>query len=334
VVRLPKEIRDVAEKFVRVRLIKIAGMDLRRFEFDYDVTWYAFFLNADETIYGRYGGRDASDSEGRLSLAGLRYALERALEKHRNPPPPRPLSGPPLRAEDYPAARQHRGCIHCHNVNEFRRAAERAAGTWDRDSIWAYPLPENIGIVLHKDQGDRVEAVQPHSPAAEAGLQAGDRLLQLNGYPVASFADVSYALHKAPKQGSIPVIWTRGDRQFSAMLKLAPGWRKTNITWRPSLLDILPSLPVVGDDLTPQEKKALGLNPDQAVLRQQPRVHESLERMGMRGGDILIGIDGKTFQGSGDQLLAYVRRNYLVGDTITLNILRNGRRLDLRYTLK
>jgi hypothetical protein len=38
VVRLPKEIRDVAEQFVRVRLVQIAGMDLRRFEFDYDVT--------------------------------------------------------------------------------------------------------------------------------------------------------------------------------------------------------------------------------------------------------------------------------------------------------
>ena len=165
-------------------------------------------------------------------------------------------------------------------------------------------------------------------------MQAGDRLLRLNGYPVASFADVSYALHKAPKQGSIPVIWTRGDRQFSAMLKLPAGWRRTDITWRPSLLELLPSLPVVGDDLTPQEKKALGLNPNRAALRQQPQVHESLARIGLRGGDILLGIDGQTFRGAGDQLLIHVRRHYLVGDTITLNILRNGQRLDLRYTLK
>ena len=38
-----------------VRLVKIAGIDLRRFEFDHDLTWFCFFLNADETIYGRYG---------------------------------------------------------------------------------------------------------------------------------------------------------------------------------------------------------------------------------------------------------------------------------------
>jgi S1-C subfamily serine protease len=54
----------------------------------------------------------------------------------------------------------------------------------------------------------------------------------------------------------------------------------------------------------------------------------------LRGGDILLGIDGQTFRGAGDQLLIHVRRHYLVGDTITLNILRNGQRLDLRYTLK
>ena len=78
-----KTIADMADKFVRVRLVKIAGMDLRRFEFDRDLNWFAFFLNADETIYGRYGGRDATDAEARLSPKGLRYALERALEAHK-----------------------------------------------------------------------------------------------------------------------------------------------------------------------------------------------------------------------------------------------------------
>ena len=66
--------------------MKIAGVDLRRFEFDYDLTWFVFFLNADETIYGRYGGRDASDAEARISMKGLRYAMDRALEAHKSPP--------------------------------------------------------------------------------------------------------------------------------------------------------------------------------------------------------------------------------------------------------
>ena len=42
------------------------------FEFDHDLTWYVFLLNADETVYGRYGGGDAASAEARLSLKGLR----------------------------------------------------------------------------------------------------------------------------------------------------------------------------------------------------------------------------------------------------------------------
>ena len=74
--------------------MKITGLDLRLFEFDHDLTWYVFLLNADETVYGRYGGRDATGAEARLSLKGLRYAMDRALEAHKTPPAPRTLAGP------------------------------------------------------------------------------------------------------------------------------------------------------------------------------------------------------------------------------------------------
>ena len=59
------------------------GVDLDLFDFDYDLTWMAFFLNAEGTVYGRYGGRDAESADSRVSLAGLRYALEAALARHR-----------------------------------------------------------------------------------------------------------------------------------------------------------------------------------------------------------------------------------------------------------
>jgi predicted metalloprotease with PDZ domain len=314
--------------------VKIAGMDLRRFEFDHDVTWYCFFLNADETIYGRYGGRDASDAEGRISTKGLRYAMEKALESHRSPPPAKPLAGQPLRAEDYNAAKRHKGCIHCHNVNEFRRYDAKAAGTWDRNSVWVYPMPENVGITLDVDQGDKVKEVEAGSPADRAGIKPGDVIQKLNGYPVASFGDASYALHKAPAKGSIPLTWTRGGKNMMGTLAVAEGWRKTNLTWRPSLLDLLPSLPFSADDLTAAEKKSLGLEESRAAIRQGMRVHESLQEAGVQAGDLIIGFDGKAINGDIGDLLGFVRKNYLVGDTITINVVRDGKRVDLKMELK
>src|SRR5205823_347283 len=146
------------------------------------------------------------------------------------------------------------------NINEFRRADLKAAGKWDRTSVWVYPLPENVGLTLDVDAGDRVKAVAAGSPAAKAGLQPGDRLRSLNGRPVASSGDAQYALHKGPPgRGSIPVAWLHDGKEHSAALEVADGWRKTNLTWRPSMLDILPSVPFNGDDLTAAEKKKLGL---------------------------------------------------------------------------
>ncbi len=325
----------MADKFVRVRLVRIAGMDLRLFDFDYDLTWYCFFLNADETVYGRYGGRDASDAQARISLKGLRHAMGRALEAHESPPKPEPRPGKPVRAEDFAAAKRgHRGCIHCHNVNEFRRADRQAAGKWDRDELWVYPLPENVGLTLDVDAGDRVKAVRTGSPADRAGLKPGDRLTALAGRPVASFADASYALHRSPAKGTIPVAWERGGRKHSAALELAAGWRKTNITWRPSLLDILPAVPFSGDDLTVAEKKQLGLAPDRAAMRQDKFVHSTLRAIGLRQGDVVVGFDGQAVSGAMDDLLGHVRRNYLVGDKVTVNVLRDGKPVALVLKLK
>ncbi len=334
VVRLHKEIADVADKFVRVRLAKIAGIDLRRFEFDYDLTWFVFFLNADETIYGRYGGRDAADAEARLSMKGLRYAMDRALDAHQSSTPPLALEDKPVRAEDYSAAKNHRGCIHCHNVSEFRRADLKNAGKWDRESVWVYPPPENVGITLDVDRGDLVKSITPGSAAEKAGLKSGDRLTRLNGYTLASFADTQYALHKAPAKGSVPLSWMRDGKELSAPLAVTNGWRRADLTWRPSMRDILPSAPFSGDELNEVEKKRLGLDPTRAAIRQHAEVHPVLDAAGVKGGDVLIGYDGNVVEGDSGKLFTYVRRNYLIGDEITINLIRDGKRLDLKLLLK
>lgn len=270
-------------------------------------------------------------------MAGLKYAAEKALARHKagdaEKPPAR---AKPVFAEQLPAAkaRKRQDCIHCHQVNEFRRADAKAAGQWSRDDLWVYPLPENVGITLEVDRGDVVKSIAPGSPAAKVGIKAGDVLAKLNGRRVASFADAQYALHQAPKSGTIPVEWQRGSEALTGKLEVAVGWRKTNITWRPSLLDILPSLPLGGDDLTAAEKKALGLPETRAAFRQDKFVHSTLKAVGLKAGDVIVGLDGQGVDGAMDDFLGFVRREHLVGDTVVLNVLRDGKPMELKLTLK
>src|SRR4029077_7748445 len=135
-------------------------------------------------------------------------------------------------------------------------------------------------------------------PAARTGLKAGDALTKLNGQAVASFADAQYALHKGPKSGTISVEWQRGTEARTGNLEVVDGWRETNLTWRSSPLDILPSLPLGGDDLTAAEKKALGVPESRAAFRQDKFVHSTLKAVGLKAGDVIVGFNGRPVEGS------------------------------------
>src|SRR5207245_627914 len=117
----------------------------------------ALFLNAEGKVYGRYGGRDAESPEDRLSLAGLRFALEETLKVHRetmNRKSPGNTSSSRT-ADQFAAARRLKdnSCIHCHHVYDFRREELQAAGKWRLDEVWVYPLPENVGLTLDVNRG-------------------------------------------------------------------------------------------------------------------------------------------------------------------------------------
>jgi len=327
----------VAKQFVLVRITRMRGVDLDLFDFDYDLTWMGFFLHSDGTVYGRYGGRDADSADGRVSLAGLRYALEAALERHRRmethrPPPETKL---PRTAEQYPAARRlpERACIHCHQVYDLRRESLQAAGKWRLDELWVYPLPENVGLTLEVDRGDRVARVAVDSLAARAGIRAGDRLLTIDGRPIASFADVQYALHRAPARGTLTIAWQHGKETHKRELPLIEGWKKTDISWRWSLRGVDPPPWTHGDELSAEEKKALGLSVKRLAFRQGPFVSEPARQAGIRQNDIILGVDDKLLEMTQRQFDAYIRLNYRVGDRVTYNVLRRGQQLNLPLTL-
>src|SRR5215468_2015935 len=100
-------------------------MDLNLFEFDYDLTWAAFFLSADEKVYGRFGGRDAGSADKYLTLPALKHAMRAAAAAHKKEAKAKPPAeaGPAKTAEQFEAAKRVKpdACIHCHQVYDFRR---------------------------------------------------------------------------------------------------------------------------------------------------------------------------------------------------------------------
>ena len=175
------------DDFVCVRLIQANALDLGLFQFDYDMSFAAFFLAADKTILGRYGTRSAKPKEADkdISLEGLREAMKAALALHADIETHRPAlvkkRGPePAHATplDFPSLDRFEekldyegklagSCVHCHMIPEAERKEFREARKPIPDRLlYPWPNPSVVGMSLRNDKRATLETISPDSPAA------------------------------------------------------------------------------------------------------------------------------------------------------------------------
>src|SRR6266446_51411 len=209
-------VRKLLDEFVCVRIVQANGLDLSLFQYDYDQSFAAFFLNADKTIYGRYGTRShETESERDVSVEGFGKALAGALELHKQYPAnktdlaakhgaavavPVPEEFPSLKGRynsrlDY-QGNVVRSCIHCHQVGEALRTVYRDKKEPIPERVlYPYPLPDVLGITLDPKERATVLKVAGGSTADKGDFRPGDEIATLEREPLLSIADVQWVLH-------------------------------------------------------------------------------------------------------------------------------------------
>ncbi len=95
------------------------------------------------------------------------------------------------------------------------------------------------------------------------------------------------------------------------------------------MANYLASARLTGIDLKPDEKEAIGLPAQQLAFRQLNIVSAQAKAAGIQGGDVILGIDGQSMDMEFRGFLKYVRTNYLIGDEVTVQILRDGERKNM-----
>lgn len=344
------------DRFVCVRLVKANGLDLSLLQFDYDLTFAVFFLNADRTIYGRYGTRsDHKEAERDISLDGFRETLEGVLKLHarypenrqflvgKQPEPPRyrtPDEYPALRGK-YEEALDYQGnvvrsCLHCHQIREAERLEFRNAGQPIPDKVlFPWPLPSVIGLDLDPHTRATARRVTSGSLAEQAGLRAGDEIVTLNGQAVVSPADMQWVLHQAADQAEVPFVARRGERLVRGTLALPKGWRRGDISWRVTTWDLrrMATGGLKLEDATAQERRAAGLRDDQLALRVehvgQYGEHAAAKRAGFRKDDLIVGVEGGDRPLSESELISFVLQQRGRGAKIPVTVRRGDRLLEL-----
>ncbi len=327
------------QQFVCVRIIKADGLDLDLFQFDYDQTWCVIFLNADRTIYGRYGTRAGvrNNAATHISVAGFKKAMERALEVHQGYPANKQgLLGHAGHKAKYATpekiphmAKTH--CIHCHQVHDGILRSKWLQKELTAADLWVYPLPENIGLRMDAADCVMVNKVTPGSPAAQGGIEAGDRLLSIHSLSLLSQADIQWALHNAPVETKLKVKLERAGQAIEKTLALSGKWKEGDLTWRESSwFGLRQGLHLV--TLSQAERKKRGVEPDIFAFKVQNMYGpgpEPLRKAGLKVGDVILAVDGRTDFATETQLWVYVRLAHAPGSRMKLGLLRGDKKMEL-----
>ena len=347
-------IRKLAkEKFISVRQVEMKGVDLSLFQFDHDLNWAAMFINADGTIYARYGTQSSEGPDAYNSIEGLQATMQRVLELHENYPDNKAqltgkrgsrkidsaLNLPGLEnPAKYKSETTRSNCIHCHNIHDAENRIAQQSPDFSFDTLWRYPLPDQIGLQIDRNDGVTIEQVVSDSPAAKAGFKAGERIESMNGQAISSIADMQWVLHQIPNGDASLKI--SGSKSGEKTVSVEQGWKKYDASWRGSMWSFSPRMKVYTPPVSYDQRQQLGLDEGLSALKVQwinrgSEAGKSALASGLKIGDIVLALDDEPIKTGTDhrQFNYHIKMNYKVGDELPLTVLRGGKKRVVRLKL-
>jgi serine protease Do len=347
-------------QFITVRLTDAKNLDFRIFPMDfqdYDLSWWGYFLSPEGKTYAIFGGKDHVSDATRISPQALANTMKRILEHHYDPRRENwnidiPAPDANIRFSDPTTLPGHkrwysRGgpeikaqqCMHCHHVAEIMRQPEIDSGVFDKvkdTQVW--PLPENVGIELDRDDGLRVNKVLPDSPAARAGLQRGDSLAVAGNQRLFGQADFRGVLHRGPSgTGSIPIAWIRDGKVMFKDLEISDvNWRKTILDWRASIAqgNISHGPGFFPLEMSKAERQRFNIADN--AMHVKPYIYKEAAptKAGLKGNHMIIAVNGQSPNVVGRSFEWWFRSNFNPGDEIVLTVQETpGQKKEIKFIL-
>lgn len=357
-----KDLQGLLDEFVCVRVINTNALDLSRFQFDYDLSFSTLVFNADGTLYGRFGSWQHQLDELDVSTAGFKACLERALEVHRaypsNQDSLKPKQGGPTpfavpveipglagkydRELKWESDNVAQSCVHCHQIGHAFRAWHRKRGETIPDTL-IYPMPDplTVGLQIDNRTTGLIRGVRASSLAERTGFQKQDEVVEIDGAPILSVADMAWALHRAPDQGSMRWTVMRSGQRKDLMLELPFGWRRESDisarvgTWQMRAMALGG---MVLKTATPAQRTAAKLSQEELGLIVHAvgefGDHAAAKNAGFRKGDLLVSIEGIRQPIDESKLIGQILREHPGKGSLSVSILREGKRMTLQLPIQ
>jgi serine protease Do len=180
-------------------------------------------------------------------------------------------------------------------------------------------LAQSFG--LDRPRGALVSAVEEDSPAANAGVKAGDVILSVNGHDIDRVGGLPTEIAKMrPGSKAQLLVWRDGkERTIDVRVDEMPQKEQTRTADRKDKADETERLGIAVRPLTPEEKKQVETDGSLVV----EEVSGAAALAGVQPGDIILGVNGKPIQ-SVQQLRGAVKEKQ---STVALLIERGNAQL-------
>ncbi|KAA3626338.1 MAG: DegQ family serine endoprotease [Proteobacteria bacterium] len=156
-------------------------------------------------------------------------------------------------------------------------------------------LAESFG--LDKPRGALVARVLPDSPAAEAGFEVGDVVLEFNGREVSSSSALPPLVGQTPVGNSVPVKVLRNGRTTKLSVKIGelPAEDEVRVSQSQESKRSTNRLGIEVEELTKEQRQELGL--DKGALIVKSLKEGPAQAAGVRAGDVITSINNEKITG-------------------------------------
>jgi serine protease Do len=216
-------------------------------------------------------------------------------------------------------------------------------------------------LKLPGESGALVQRVEEDSPAAKAGIETNDVILEFAGEKVRSAAQLQRLVRETPPGRNVTLVVSRAGQTRTVSLKLEEsehGFAFTGPMSGVSTMPAMPAMPVMpvmpeiripdhdfiwfqggarlgisGDELTSQLAEYFGVKQGKGVLVREVVVGSAADKAGLKAGDVIVRVDDEEV-GSVSNLRRALGQDRDEKRTVKLTIVRERKEMTLTAELE
>ncbi len=190
--------------------------------------------------------------------------------------------------------------------------------------MYRSPDIKTIGIYLNVPSGLLIEEAE--GPAADAGLQAGDRITHINDVRVRTFGDLQYYYDKVPRDARhIALGILRDEMPRTLKVELPERWWVTDLGYRHWTVE--PLVFFRTQPLSPERKSELGFPVDgfAGEVTNKEGFHK-FATPPIKRGDVIYGVESVFKDTLANTPELHIKLRHRAGNALKIHVLRDEER--------